>query len=452
MLAFREPAKEIGDLDSSSDDDKNDESDEVLLPKPVAKVNGSRRPMKNLWGNYLQEENISATMHSSLNHRVEDPSMVKVDLGVESYHRPEYTNLEEETTAGKSGTGSSSPQMDAEDGEINSEEEGELAKEPDPELAKAKREALEALQIMEKTGLPKKFGREHHNQRTRVRKFSENGNKHGGKKAKYEKKYKKPTNPIHLAKQFQVGQAFILNHRGKLEPDMEESDFVAELCYRLREPNKALILDLVRCIGFEKSIKIYNKTEQIEKDGGLPATFLAPKIKSPEHKEESYDTLLSKTSAKPDAAMEDNPTPQTEQTTQQSVAKIDENQATETTSVNLKPKPARRKTSGGIFISLVTSHTDNSAEVQSIRNRHKKLFKDFQKQKKWSKTHYKTTSKYKKEPSKTDMFGEPLKKPEEEMKEDGEIDDDSQTSQTIPEVTEKESGEVSSREEGEMSD
>merc|ERR1711931_486627 len=120
MLAFREPAKEIGDLDSSSEDDKNDESDEVLLPKQATKVNGTRRPMNNLWGNYLQEENISATMHNSLNHRVEDPSMVKVDLGVESYHRPEYTGIEEEEdTTGKSGTASSSPQMDAEDGEIN---------------------------------------------------------------------------------------------------------------------------------------------------------------------------------------------------------------------------------------------------------------------------------------------------------------------------------------------
>jgi len=141
---------------------------------------------------------------------------------------------------------------------------------------------------------------------------------------------KRMMSSFNLAKKIPLGKPIVMNHHGALDENLSDSDFVAELCYRLREPNKSLITDLVGAIGKVNAIRHFTKTEKIQLDGGLPINT--------ETKKES--------------------------------------------SIELKSRAPRRKTSGGVFIScLVGDDSLDQAKISSIKKHHQKLQQKYNRRK-----------------------------------------------------------------------
>ena len=172
---------------------------------------------------------------------------------------------------------------------------------------------------------------------------------------------------IDIAKAYPVGEPFYLQSKKELTPDMEGGleAFVAELCYRLREPNRTGVSDLVSIIGFETAIQHYQETEKIEFKGGLPinnsVTVTASGLKPKPKKDLVVVADDSGTISNPSSNPSSSPGSSSKDSSSLSINEIE---------ADVKPvakpgKNVRRKTPGGVWMNLVHNDKSLSEEVQT---------------------------------------------------------------------------------------
>jgi len=257
----------------SSDESDNEAQRELAYKKLIESNLKNQNPKKinkNIWTNYLQDDEISSMLTSGQADICENNQFAS-----DEFKRYDAKNIDKITT----------------------------------EYREKKNQAESQIQS---------FGRKnkcHHKNHKNVYhanvRSAKNSNsyrpKFQGKRTSFRED---PMTHIKVSAKIPVGEKFYLNKRiENLNVELSDDEFISEICYRLREPNRRFIKDIVDIIGKEAAIKYYNETEQIELAGGIPA----------------HDTM------KP----------------------ADEKETNEETK---NPRPNRRKTAGGIFITLIYSN------------------------------------------------------------------------------------------------
>ena len=351
--------------DSDPDSDGNSSSEEHNKPhiktKPV-----------NLWTSCIQDEQISNSLNSLTSH---DKS--RIERGVESYtheisDRDRYYHDDNSYTQKQYSNNQYSDNTENEQSLTKSfGKKSYLTNNPRDKTRRIQKNQIDSTSKLQNNS---KFN----NSKFNNSKFQAN---------------KKHTNSVTLAGKFKLGKRFRLNHRGKLEVGMVDSDFIAELCYRLRETQttKPLFSELLDIIGQEKTIELLLETEKIELNGGLPVQAPPAKKETTETKadiekkdnkdDEKEDTIEDKQETEKDIKKEADEMDNEEvysdgsdigpKNSEETVAKTPNSLKT---GINLSKssKSRERKTAGGVFLSLVYSLDQDSEQILKVKKFYQK--------------------------------------------------------------------------------
>lgn len=110
----------------------------------------------------------------------------------------------------------------------------------------------------------------HHKESTNISK-NHNHQQHNNNKRAQKRKFQKNRKQVNSKNvpNHMPGKRVVLNTKREITPE-DTLDIVAEeIAFRLWEKKRHLIRDVVSCIGNEKAIFIFKKTEAIELNGGL---------------------------------------------------------------------------------------------------------------------------------------------------------------------------------------
>lgn len=338
---------------SDSDSDSNDEQFQQLLNRQ----NAAQQPKsQNIWTKHLQDEELNDAFSSNaavtLDTNFGNDEFKRYDPKFNpSYFEDMKLKIEQKEARRALGKKSSDSDKNSEKVENSGPESGECSSD-DMFDEKPKQYKPKAQVTSQPKNLPKnpdKHRRRDPQKKTFERRFPSKTGKqreHKPQTARNSKSGAKKSH-IEIARSFAVGAKFVLQKKGDLTAEMELDAFVNELCYRLREPHKALIKNIVEIIGKESAIFHYLKTEGIELAGGLPITGSLPKL--PEIAQARNGGSQSQRSKSPTSSTSSENGP--------------ESANSQPCGIQLKPAPnLKRKTPGGVFLNLVYCH-DFSTEI-----------------------------------------------------------------------------------------